>query len=194
MPCGTKDFSLFERKPRQGAALAQTANNSDITAKKGVSLSQAGPEVSGALRTILDDAVRSGIADHLQVNGTVRTTEENKKVGGSPTSDHVTNDVTKKAAGDVRFTKDGKNVDRQVYEHLASNPSILNNIGHGFQLIFHGHEGGKGLPEHIHLGWKGSRSDNEFTTEHSVRGEPNGYHVRSTYDSSGRVTASVYPW
>jgi hypothetical protein len=26
MPCGTKDFSLFERKPRQGAALAQTTS------------------------------------------------------------------------------------------------------------------------------------------------------------------------
>ncbi len=28
MPCGTKDFSLFERKPRQGAALAQSGTSS----------------------------------------------------------------------------------------------------------------------------------------------------------------------
>ena len=27
MPCGTKDFSLFERKPRQGAALAQSGTS-----------------------------------------------------------------------------------------------------------------------------------------------------------------------
>jgi hypothetical protein len=157
------------------------------------------PELSAAVKSIMGDlkeagvADSAGIADRAQVNSTVRTTDENKKVGGSGKSDHVTDDASKKSALDLHFYKDGKIVNKQVYTHLAEHPNLLNKNGYGFQVILHGHEAGKGLPLHVHIGWKGSRGDNQFTTERASPGEPGGYHVRTVY-SPRSVTSYQYPW
>jgi len=46
MPCGTKDFSLFERQPRQGAALAQTNTSGDLPPVPGaVTLPNGGKDI-----------------------------------------------------------------------------------------------------------------------------------------------------
>ncbi|GLH67738.1 hypothetical protein GETHED_21020 [Geothrix edaphica] len=94
--------------------------------------------------------------------GGMRTPAQNKATKGAKGSDHVAlkEEEGKKGAEDGHWMKDGKNVDKAVYEKIKTDGLYL---GDGIQAIFH--PGNSAHLEHFHLGFSDKRSDTVYTKE-----------------------------
>jgi len=105
----------------------------------------------------------------------VRTPDENAKVNGSPTSDHVVSkeEEGKKGAQDGHWKLNGKIVDKEVHETLVKDKF---KIGDGYQEIYHGPYTGT-FHSHWHLGWNEDREGTEYKHEGETPGGKGKYPV-----------------